>query len=73
MGKSNPTGLEGVTWTILPKKGTSHSVCTSTDDFITEDQRKRLAARWVLDDCFDWMPDPLTNRGIITDVLYNKQ
>ncbi|XXG64774.1 hypothetical protein AAC387_Pa05g2635 [Persea americana] len=73
MGKANPTGLEGVTWTILPKKGTSHSVSTSTDDFITEDQRKHLAARWVLDDCFDWMPDPNTNRGIITDVLYNKQ
>lgn len=73
LGKANPTGLEGVTWTILSKKGKSHGVSTSTVDSVAEHQRKLLVARRVLDECFDWISDPLTNRGIITDVLFNKE
>ncbi|KAJ8645333.1 hypothetical protein MRB53_007081 [Persea americana] len=74
VGKINPTGAEGLTWTILrSEKVNRHSVDTYPVESQSKHHRKLLGARRVLHECFERMNDPRTNREMITDVVFSKE
>lgn len=74
MGKIIPSGVEGLTWTILrSEKENERSVDTSAVDSRTEHHKKLLVARRVLHECFERITDPRSKRDIITDVVFCKE
>ncbi|KAL5984331.1 hypothetical protein ACLOJK_018435 [Asimina triloba] len=70
MGKSKPTGVEGLSWTILrSRREDSHDIDIDT---MVEHHSKLWVALNVLHECFQPFIEPRTKADFFTNVVFNR-
>ncbi|KAL5984342.1 hypothetical protein ACLOJK_018446 [Asimina triloba] len=70
MGRSKPTGIEGLSWTILrSRREDSHDVDIDT---MVEHHSKLWVALNVLHECFQPFVEPRTKADFFTNVVFNR-
>lgn len=71
LGKSKPTAVKGLSWTILRSKkvnGLDRYNC----DVEIEHHSKLCVAASVLHECFVPLIEPRTKSDLVTDIVFNK-
>ncbi|XP_020276719.1 increased DNA methylation 1-like isoform X2 [Asparagus officinalis] len=71
LGKSNPTSVEGLSWTIL-RSNKENGADNFDDETITEYHSKLHIALDVLHECFEPLNDPRTQSDVLTDIIFNR-
>ncbi|KAL6012969.1 hypothetical protein ACLOJK_003459 [Asimina triloba] len=72
LGKSNPTGVDGLSWTVL-KSNKNYDNDPSKSQADTKNERKLLDARAVLRECFKRIILPGSKTDLITDIVFSKE
>ncbi|XP_042492548.1 uncharacterized protein LOC122072073 isoform X2 [Macadamia integrifolia] len=70
LGKSNPTSIEGLSWTML-RRGRNDSYFVEAQSKI--DYQVKLSHAWkIMHECFHPIIEPRSRRNIVVDVLFNR-
>lgn len=74
LGKSKPTAVKGLSWTILRSEkvnGPDPSTCDV--ETMAEHHSKLCVATSVLHECFVPLIEPRTKSDLVTDILFNRR
>ena len=71
LGRSNPTTVEGLSWTILRSIG-ENGTDSFDDETIAEYHSKLYLALDVLHECFEPLIEPRTQSDVVADLLFNR-
>lgn len=74
LGKSHPTSVEGLSWTLLRCGRENGGDLEKLDlETMAEHHSKLCIALDVLHECFVTMIEPRTNSDVVADLLFNKE
>uniref|UniRef100_A0A1D1Z861 Chromodomain-helicase-DNA-binding protein 4 n=1 Tax=Anthurium amnicola TaxID=1678845 RepID=A0A1D1Z861_9ARAE len=74
LGKTNPTAVDGFSWTILRSRKENDPDLDAFDmETLTEHHSNLSVAVDVMHECFEKIVEPRTKTDLVADILFNKE